>query len=586
MMNNISLSQTEHREKPYNYCEILYSVIVNNRAILLAEFFDLLGDIVNFFDIYGNEEMIIFHPWAIAIMCLSGFSFAMNTLFKKQLATMKQLNRYEIIPDSDIELGLIEKSKMVDKLLIVSKKRRTVYENIAESISIILTLVVEDFMSFIFTIIVLKHNGKIKLNAQLYNILITGSMIIYQLFSLWVKRENILEERKSNLKENMIINFSSKLKQQMGDRRDEEYMTFVNKMCKELYLNDDSEKMVKFTEKDNDFKTSILGNNKYLRYSISCFECFFTLYPDVKIIDIYKNSNIIDENESLLTIALDYGHYQIATIMFDKFGIEDDYGDIQCPVTNNWIALQNNKDGIKNSNCLLFKLAMLMRPISLKPIYPWNNGYNWWDVKHWDKDGECIEPELTKLYDDQDKQINSEMKNPLCDYLINCGVRRTRLTNGREQRKALSALVYKEWDDVKELWHNRNLSPIFDGYGPYQKYKREYKSLFFKDDNDKNTDILDRNIEIFKMKYPHININELIILQRWGSTKWWFNITILHDNILEQNYENVINLIEKEGADPWKKTGAGENCLAIARNIKCQKLIDYFEKNYPNMSTK
>lgn len=85
IMQNIPLNQNEFREKKHNFFDILYSVIVNNRAILLAEFFDLLGDVVNFFDIYGNQEMVIFHPWAIIIMCLSGFSFGMNTLFKKHL---------------------------------------------------------------------------------------------------------------------------------------------------------------------------------------------------------------------------------------------------------------------------------------------------------------------------------------------------------------------------------------------------------------------------------------------------------------------------------------------------------------------
>ena len=585
-MQNIPLNQNEFREKKHNFFEILYSVIVNNRAILLAEFFDLLGDVVNFFDIYGNQEMVIFHPWAIIIMCLSGFSFGMNTLFKKQLASIKYLNRDEMIPYSDIELGLIEKSKMVDKLLNVSKKRKSVYEEIAESMSIILTLMVEDFMSFVFTIIVLKYNGKVELNAQLYNIMITGSMIMYQLFSLWVKRNSILEERKNNLQENMIIEFSSKLKQRHGDRRDEEYMVFVNKMCKELYLNEDSEKVIKFSEKDNNFKTSILGNNKYLRYSISCFEYFFKLHPIVKITDIYKNSNIIDENESLLTIALDYQHYQIATKMFEKFGNEDIYGNNQCPVTKNWISLQNNKDGTMNEICVFFKLAMLMRPVSLTPVYPWNNNYEWYQNEHWDKDGEPIESELIQLFNDQEKQIDREMKTPLCSYLVKCGLRRRRLKSAREQRKALLAMVYKDWDEVKKLWFDRNLSPVFDCCGPYQKYKKEYNSLFFKDDNEKNTEKLDKNIEMFKKEYPHININDLIISERWGVPKWWFKITILHDNILLDKYDNVINLIEKEGADPWKKTGAGQNCLDIAKNKKYQDLIDYFEKNYPEMTTK
>lgn len=585
-MQNIPVSQNEFKKKKQTFFEILYSVIVNNRAILLAEFFDLMGDVINFFDIYGNQDMIIFHPWAIIIMCLSGFSFVMNTLFKKQLTKMKYLNRNEINPSSDIELGLIEKSKMIDKLLVVSKKRKIVYENIAESMSIILTLVVEDFMSFIFTIIVLRYNGKVELNAQLYNILITGSMIMYQLFSLWVKRKNILDERKINLQENMIIEFSSKLKQQYGDRRDEEYMKFVNKIRKELYLNEDSKDIIKFIEKNNDFKTSILGNNKYLRYTISCFEYFFKLYPDVKIIDIYKNSNIIDENESLLTIALDYGHYQIATIMFEKYGNEDEYGNNQCEVTKNWISLQNNIEGTKNEKCIFFKLVMLMRPVSLTPVYPWNNNYNWYDTEHWDKEGEPIETEVIQLFNDQEKQIDTEMKTPLCSYLINCGLRRRSLRTTREYRKALSALVYKDWDEVKKLWFDRNLSPVFDNYGPYQKYKKEYKSLFFKDDNEKNPENLNKNIEIFKKEYPYININDLIIQKRWGLPRWWFKITILHDNIFLNNYDNVINLIEKEGADPWKKTGTEDNCLDIAINKNHQKLIDYFQKNYPSMCSK
>ena len=58
--------------------------------------------------------MAIFHPWAIIIMSLSGFSFVMNTLFKKQLASINYLTRNQINND-DIELGLIEKSKMIDK---------------------------------------------------------------------------------------------------------------------------------------------------------------------------------------------------------------------------------------------------------------------------------------------------------------------------------------------------------------------------------------------------------------------------------------------------------------------------------------
>lgn len=571
-------------EKKNNFFEILYKVIVNNRAIILAEFFDLLGDIVNFFDIYGNKDMAIFHPWAIIIMSLSGFSFVMNTLFKKQLASINYLTRNQINND-DIELGLIEKSKMIDKLFTLTKKRKSVYENIAESMSIILTLLVEDFMSFIFTIIVLRYNGKVELNAQLYNIIITGSMILYQLFSLWIKRTNILEERKNNLQENMIIEFSSKLKQRTGDRKDEEYMKFVNKMEEELYLCNDSDDIIKFQQKDCDFKQSIFGNNKYLKYTISCFEFFFKLHPEIKVVDIYKNSDIIDENESLLTIALDFEHYQIANKMFHKFGKKDIDGNIQCNVTKNWLALQNNIDGTKNQKCILNKLAMISRQVTLTPIYPWNVDYKWYTTDHWDDEGECVEgEEMIKLFDEQDKQISLEMNSPLCRYLISNGVRRYSLTNGREVRKALNAMIYKDWNEVKKLWFDRNLSPVFDNYGPYQKYKKEYDLMFNKNDHEKNNENLNKNIEIFKKEYPHIKINDLIIPQRWSVEKWWFEISILHDNIVLKNYDNVVDLIEKEGADPWKKTGSGESCLKIAKIMKDEKLINYFQTKYPEMS--
>jgi hypothetical protein len=78
----------------------------------------------------------------------------------------------------------------------------------------------------------------------------------------------------------------------------------------------------------------------------------------------------------------------------------------------------------------------------------------------------------------------------------------------------------------------------------------------------------------------------IIIQKRWGLPRWWFKITILHDNIFLNNYDNVINLIEKEGADPWKKTGTEDNCLDIAINKNHHKLIDYFQKNYPSMCSK
>ena len=190
------------------------------------------------------------------------------------------------------------------------------------------------------------------------------------------------------------------------------------------------------------------------------------------------------------------------------------------------------------------------------------------------------------MYDDQDKQIREEMNSPLCKFLIENGVRRKRLTNGRETRKALNAMVYGDWDDVKKYWIDKGLSPVFDGYGPYQKYKREYRNMFLENDGEQSTERLDKNIEKFKEEYPGIDINSLTINQRWGVEKWWFNITILHDNILEKKFSNVKALIEKEGADPWKKTGAGENCLQIARTVKAGEIVKYFEENYPNMATK
>ena len=558
-------------------CCNFYEVIVNNRAIILAEFFDLMGDVVNFIDIFYDPSMERFHPWALAIMALSAFSFAANTFFKKQLASVDDISRDSIYLDDNVELGLIEKSKTKDKLLLVSQKRKHVYENIAESMSIIFTLCIEDFVSFIFTIIVLLASGEVSLNAQMYNILITGAMISYQLFSLYVNRDNIIEQRKINLRENMIIDFSSRLKQRRGDRRDEEYMAFVEKIRHDLYLNDDSLDIIVFEDHADHFKSDTFGNNFLLQTFISIFEYFFKLYPSIYVSDIYKNSDLVDPNESLLTIALDYGHYQIANHIYNK------YGGL---ITKNWLAEQNNNVGGVSEHTILFKLAMHMRPTSITPSYPWNGGHNWYQSDKWDENGEPVDINLIQLYDDQDKQINEEMNNPLCQFLIKNGIRRKRLTNGRETRKALNAMVYGEWENVKSYWMNRGLCPVFDGYGPYQKYKREFKNMFLENDSIKSVERLDKNIEKFKEEYPGIDINSLIITQRWGVEKWWFNITILHDNILEKNFHNVKELIEKEGADPWKKTGAGENCLQIARTVKAGEIVKYFEENYPNMATK
>ena len=194
-----------------------------------------------------------------------------------------------------------------------------------------------------------------------------------------------------------------------------------------------------------------------------------------------------------------------------------------------------------------------------------------------------MEYSFLNLFDNQDKQISLEMNTPLCKYLINSGVMRLNLKTAREVRKVLNALVYKDWNEVKKLWFDRNLSPYQDNYGPYLKYKREYKCMFNKDDNEKNDENLNKNIEMFKKEFPHININNIKIPQRWGIQKWWFNISILHDNILEKNFDNVIELTEKEGADPWIKTGAGENCLKLAKTIKCEKLINFFKTKYPEM---
>ena len=108
-------------------CCNFYEVIVNNRAIILAEFFDLMGDVVNFIDIFYDPSMERFHPWALAIMTLSAFSFAANTFFKKQLASVDEISRDSVYLDDDVELGLIEKSKTKDKLLLVSQKIKHVY---------------------------------------------------------------------------------------------------------------------------------------------------------------------------------------------------------------------------------------------------------------------------------------------------------------------------------------------------------------------------------------------------------------------------------------------------------------------------
>lgn len=558
-------------------CCNFYEVIVNNRAIILAEFFDLLGDVVNFIDIFYDPGMERFHPWALAIMALSAFSFTANTFFKKQLASADELSRDSIYLDNEVELGLIEKSKTKDKLFIVSQKRKQVYENIAESMSIIFTLCIEDFVSFIFTIIVLLASEEVSLNAQMYNILITGAMITYQLFSLYVNRDNIIEQRKNNLRENMIIDFSSRLKQRRGDRRDEEYMTFVEKIRHNLYLKEDSEDTISFRDHAEHFKSDAFGNNFLLQSSISIFEYFFKLYPTIYVSDIYKKSDLIDPNESLLTIALDYGHYQLATDIYNK------YGGL---ITKNWLAEQNNDVGGFSKHTIFFKLAMHMRPISITPGYPWNGGHNWYEFKHWDENGEPRDNELIQLYDEQDRRIAEEMNTPLCQFLFKSGLRRKRLTNGREMRKAIHAMVYGDWNDVKSSWMDRGLSPLFDGYGPYQKYKKEYKQMFLENDTEHSTEILDKNIEKFKEEYPGIDLNSLIITERWGYEKWWFKITVLHDNILERNLDNVKKLIEKEGADPWIKTGAGENCLQIARKLNALDIMKYFEENYPNMATK
>ena len=72
-------------------CCNFYEVIVNNRAIILAEFFDLMGDVVNFIDIFYDPSMERFHPWALAIMALSAFSFAANTSFQHSTTVLDML---------------------------------------------------------------------------------------------------------------------------------------------------------------------------------------------------------------------------------------------------------------------------------------------------------------------------------------------------------------------------------------------------------------------------------------------------------------------------------------------------------------
>ena len=64
--------------------------------------------------------------------------------------------------------------------------------------------------------------------------------------------------------------------------------------------------------------------------------------------------------------------------------------------------------------------------------------------------------EMIKLFDEQDKQISLEMNSPLCRYLISNGVRRYSLTNGREVRKALNAMIYNwRFDKDKKIYNKR-----------------------------------------------------------------------------------------------------------------------------------
>ena len=73
------------------------------------------------------------------------------------------------------------------------------------------------------------------------------------------------------------------------------------------------------------------------------------------------------------------------------------------------------------------------------------------------------------------------------------------------------------WDDVKKYWMNRGLSPVFDGYGPYQKYKREYSASQSYNVEDRYSATLNNS------KEANINLIEVIVSEILDQLKIFYS---------------------------------------------------------------
>ena len=163
------------QQKKLATSDIVANVLVAYRAVILAEFLDVLGDAISFADLYSDEANVQFVPLGAVVLVLSATAFMANIGGKFYVGVPPTLN----VKKS----GSAEQRLLQEKRAAVYEQERTARMTIYECAFIAITLCVEDLASLLFTSYVLTHKEDSR-SAQFANLSITACVVIYQIISV------------------------------------------------------------------------------------------------------------------------------------------------------------------------------------------------------------------------------------------------------------------------------------------------------------------------------------------------------------------------------------------------------------------
>ena len=354
-------------------------VLVSYRAIILAEFLDALGDVLSYVDLTNRASSARFVPAGTVVMVLSVVSFLVNIAAKF----------YAGVPAKEqlIKSGSAEQRLLTEKRGAVQEKQRASKKTMYEFRFIMLTLCIEDLVSVIFTSYVLlnKENSR---GAQFANLLITASVVVYQIISATILWSQSREMERAAATHTVYLDAAVALR----NGRVEKFWSILR-----VAEREDSK----------------------ARAALCTFE---------------------DDGQTLLSVAIDTENIEVAEQLLEK----------DFKATLKWSSLQASTKNI-GEDCL-WKAMEHTNPLGFDPLeHPWKDSKAFWKKDAWSKGGVCVDAADEQQNTEQEALIKEALTKPMPRYLYSLGCRRMKGSD-RESRAARDAFTYGSLDDVQEQW--------------------------------------------------------------------------------------------------------------------------------------